>query len=515
MMEMINTKKQIDDMLVNIEELKFSDSKAALNMALNALELSKEMNYPQAESILLLKIGNIYGNMSEFAKAIDYITAAIPMLELYGLDYHLCTAFSNLGVIFSHIASYETSFDYFSKSAAIAKKCQFTDKLSIAYNNIGEVYKTLQDYEKALSYYEKSYEEDKKTGFTSCRCVYYMNFAEVYYMKADFENALKYAKIALEKTKSMKYDIALCEVYKIHALIYWKLNEYAEAGSFFAQALDMAEIKMMYNYKIDTLIYYHQFLIERGHTDLAIKALTEAYALAAANNMYEKSITICWHFTEIYERENDTESALKYYKLYIYYNQQRLKASINQITDGIELRAKTEEIKLQSEIDPLTGISNRRKFVQFFESEWERSIKQCQPISIIMLDIDCFKDFNDAYGHPEGDKCLISISSLLTGLLKKNYLLSRYGGDEFIAVLPKTSLADAAAFAETMRQAVLNEKIRHECSTVSDYVTITLGVASMVPSCDSLMDDFIKQADDALYKAKRNGRNRVTESVET
>ena len=510
-MDAMNEKKKIDEMINIVEELKYSDSKEALNIALYALEMSKEINYPQAESIFLLKLGNIHANMSEYAKAIEYILAAIQMLELYNMDYLLCTAYSSLGAIFSYLSSYETSFDFFNKSASIAKRFQFTDRLSIAYNNIGEVYKILQNYDMALQYYQKSYEEDNKTDFKSCKGVYYVNFAEVYYLRADYDKALEYIKIALENIKKWKYDIALCEVYKIQALVYWKLHNDVMAGDFFTQALDIAEKKLVYNYRIDILIYYHQFLVEQEQVNLAIMALTDAYNLASANN-HEKSLLICWHFTIIYESINDQESALKYYKLYIYHNQERSRERINQISDGIELRIRTEEIKLQSEIDALTGIPNRRKFVQFMNTEWEHSIKHGQSLSLIMIDIDYFKEYNDNYGHPEGDKCLISISKLLNDLLEKHYLLSRYGGDEFIAVLPQTSIKDAVAFAETMRQAVLNEKIRHNNSHVSDYVTITLGVASIIPTDDSKVDDFIKQADDALYNAKRQGRNKVISS---
>ena len=174
----------------------------------------------------------------------------------------------------------------------------------------------------------------------------------------------------------------------------------------------------------------------------------------------------------------------------------------------VVLRIKTEEIKLQSEIDSLTGIPNRRKFLQFLNTQWVYSNKHGYSLSLVMIDIDFFKEFNDNYGHPEGDKCLITIAKLLTALLEKKYFLSRYGGDEFFAVLPQTGRAEALAFAETMRQAVLDKKISHQHSSISDYVTITLGVVSIIPNDDLSVNDMIKYADDALYEAKRKGRNK-------
>lgn len=501
---------QIDEMIEKIKDLRFKDSKESLKIALDALELSKEANYPQAEAILLLNIGNIYSNISEYAKAIEYIVAAIPMLELYNLEYHFCSSFSVLGNIFYELSNYETAFDYYNKSIYIAKKYRFTDRLCIAYNNIGEIYKVLASYEKAQDFYQKSLDEDKKINFEACKGIAYLNLAEVNYFRGDYKNAFELVRTAFSFIKKYNYENIFCEVYKMYALIHWKLKDYEEASLNFSQALDMAEEKMAYNYKIDILIFYHEFLVEREQTESAIRALSDAYALATANNLHEKSRFICRHFTEIYERTGDYESALKYYRLYIAHDREQYKERIVQISEGIDLRMKTEEIKLQSEIDSLTGIPNRRKFLQFLDTQWDYCKKYGHPLSLIMIDIDFFKEFNDNYGHAEGDRCLIDIARLLTALLEKNQFLARYGGDEFFAVLPHTAAAEALAFAGTMRQAVLDARIRHGYSSIADFVTITLGVVSFVPEDGLSVNDFIKKADDALYMAKRQGRNKAT-----
>lgn len=509
-MDDVIVKNQIDEMIEKIEETRFSDSKTALDMSFEALALSRQKNYPQAEAILLLKIGSIYRNISEYEKAIEYVMLSFPLLELYNLDYHLCTAFISFGNIFFNLSYYETAFDYYNRSVYIAARYQFYDRLSMAYNNIGEIYKMLLDYDKALYYYKKSLDEDKRVGYKACKGFPYVNIAEINYLAGNYDEALRLIRIGDTMIKQYNYELLLCEVYKIYAQIYWKLKNSDKARDYFVQALKAADEKMAYDYKIGILISYHQFLVEKEQMGEAIEALTDAYTLSSANHLHEKSILICQYFTEIYEKKGDYETALKYYKLYIFHDREQYKQRISQISEGIELRIKTEEIKLQSEIDSLTGIPNRRKFFQFIKSEWERSIKYSYTLSIIMIDIDFFKEYNDNYGHPEGDKCLITIANLMTGLIDKNFLLSRFGGDEFIAVLPQTSITTAKAFAELLRQAVMNEKISHRCLLVSDYVTITLGVASVVPTEGMNLNDFIKQADDALYHAKRNGRNKVS-----
>lgn len=500
------TIEEIDDMIEGVERIIYADNKTALKDAFYAYELSKKVNYPQGEAILLLKIGFIYTHISQYKKGIEYIIQALSMLELYDLNYYIASAFIMLGNVFFELAYYENAFDYYNKSLFISNKYQYSDRINAAYNNIGEIYKMLNDYDNALRYCVKGLENDP---VKACNGIAHINLAEIYYFKGDYDIALETLPIALKLLTKYKYEIHFCEVYKIYALIYWKLKQYDKAGRYFAEAIAIADKKNVYFNKINILVYHHEFLLDINEHQKAIDNLFEAYTLAAANNIYEKTIQICSCLISIYEKLDDKESALKYYRLYVCHEKEQKKERINQITDGIELRIKTEEIKLQSEIDSLTGIPNRRKFVDFLGKQWENSKKYSQELSLIMLDIDFFKEFNDNYGHPEGDKCIREIANILNSLLDKRYLFSRYGGDEFVAVLPQTTIEVAHEHAEMMRKAILSARITHRHPESFGFVTITLGVASLIPTDDYSVSDFIKKADNALYKAKRKGRNIV------
>lgn len=500
------TIKQIDDMIESIERIIYSDNKKALKDAYCAYELSKKANYPQGEAILLLKIGFIYTNISQYKKGIDYIIQSLSMLELYNLNYYISSAFIMLGNVFFELAYYENAFDYYNKSLFVSKKYQYCDRISIAYNNIGEIYKMLNDYDNAKLYYERGLENDP---VKACKGIAHINLAEINYFKGNYETALEILPEALRLLTKHKYEIHFCEVYKIYAWIYWKLKQYEKAGHYFKEAIEVADRKSVYFNKINILIYYHEFLIDIKEYQKAVEILLDAYNLATANNIYEKTMQICYCLTSLYEKLGDNESALKYYRLYVLHEQEQKKERVNQITDGIELRIKTEEIKLQSEIDSLTGIPNRRKFLDYLRKQWEHSKKYSHWLSLIMLDIDYFKEFNDNYGHPEGDKCIRKIADILNNLLNKKYLFSRYGGDEFIAVMPQTTVEEAYEYAEMMRKAIIDARIKHQYSESGGFVTITLGVASIIPDEDCSVDDFIKKVDNALYQAKRKGRNIV------
>lgn len=187
------------------------------------------------------------------------------------------------------------------------------------------------------------------------------------------------------------------------------------------------------------------------------------------------------------------------------------KGSILVIAHDITDRKRAEELLQRlSSLDGLTEIANRRKLDEYLDREWKRAIRTRHPLSLIMCDIDFFKDYNDAYGHQKGDECLKKVAMTLCNKLRRpGDLVARYGGEEFAAILPDTEAGDAGLVAEALRTGVEALGITHSSSSISKVVTISLGVATLIPQRDSSPDQLIMAADQALYQAKRDGRNRV------
>ena len=174
-----------------------------------------------------------------------------------------------------------------------------------------------------------------------------------------------------------------------------------------------------------------------------------------------------------------------------------------------KLIAITQQLEVMAATDGLTGLSNRRKMKAEIEREWKRAVRASSSIALLMIDVDHFKLFNDRYGHPEGDEVLRSVARCLQeNVLRSSDAISRFGGEEFVALLPDTDEAGALATAERVRAGIEALQIPHECST-RGHVTISIGASVALPSIGEREAGLLKAADVALYEAKRAGRNRV------
>ncbi|WP_162462940.1 sensor domain-containing diguanylate cyclase [Paenibacillus psychroresistens] len=161
--------------------------------------------------------------------------------------------------------------------------------------------------------------------------------------------------------------------------------------------------------------------------------------------------------------------------------------------------------------DGLTGIGNRRYFDEMFVKDWAQCSRYSKPLSLVMMDIDYFKAYNDTYGHLGGDYCLKNVAQALTEVLKRpSDSLARYGGEEFVVILPDVHEEGALIVAERIRLAIEGLQIPHIQSKVSEFVTISLGVATISPNKSMDSQDLIHSADKALYTSKKAGKNRIS-----
>ena len=177
----------------------------------------------------------------------------------------------------------------------------------------------------------------------------------------------------------------------------------------------------------------------------------------------------------------------------------------------LEMQKRADELERLAKLDGLTGIANRRLVDERLTLEWQRLKRAKETLSIIMVDVDMFKAYNDYYGHQKGDECLFRVAHVIDSCLKRpSDLAGRYGGEEFIVILPNTNTPGAIEVAENIKKHLFEVNIEHAQSDVAPHLTLSFGIASCVPCEESSLDKLILSADKALYKAKRQGRNQIS-----
>lgn len=175
-----------------------------------------------------------------------------------------------------------------------------------------------------------------------------------------------------------------------------------------------------------------------------------------------------------------------------------------------ELTAANRKLEQLSMRDALTGIANRRNFDARLAETWSRQGRAGEPLALLLADADCFKALNDTAGHLRGDECLRRLARICERFaVDEHDLIARYGGEEFVLLLPGRTLEAAVAQGEAMRRAVAEEGLAHPASPLAPHVTISVGVAVLVPSADAVPEQLVAAADLAMYDAKTGGRNRV------
>lgn len=189
---------------------------------------------------------------------------------------------------------------------------------------------------------------------------------------------------------------------------------------------------------------------------------------------------------------------------------QRVRRLLREVQLSQQLEQANQELQRLASLDSLTQLANRRRFDVYLDQEWKRMARDKMPLSLIMGDVDFFKAYNDAYGHQAGDHCLQQLARAISLAAKRpSDLVARYGGEEFVVVLPNTDSEGALQVANEIQANLKALEIIHANSPASEYVTLSLGVATVIPSQETFAEILIAAADKALYQAKAEGHERI------
>ena len=248
-------------------------------------------------------------------------------------------------------------------------------------------------------------------------------------------------------------------------------------------------------------------------------ALGKWWDMMYPDPLYREEAQKHWHNAIEQAPQHHGEIVRKHYRLTMRDGSERIMSigglafdgyAMATFEDHTEQQQQREHLQQMAYIDGLTGIPNRRRFDETLQIEWRRCQRSERPLSILMLDIDDFKAYNDHYGHLAGDKCLQVVAATLHANANRGQdLVARYGGEEFVCLLPECHAQGALQKAEQLMQAILALQIPHTPSSVHSVLTVSMGVATIIPHPEQTAEHLLAHADANLYRAKQNGRNRV------
>ncbi len=535
------------------------EKEEAFNHLNSAIRIFAEIQNPELESDGLISNALWLKQEARYPEALDSITRAIELLETTGLKDYLANAYSIAGQCYYSTGLLDKSLDCYHSALKIYENLGL-DALAdeVTVDIIGASI-FLDERQKSIDY-AYQFINDGKPKTDSILARVYTNIALAYFIDQP-EEAIKIARKALtfannEKSVGIKVDaLSLLG----HSLIALEKNdeakEYLEQAKSIIEKHDLQEKKQQaYN---DLARYYY----EQGNLDKALEYVNKALPVAKSSENFIGQFVSYSTLHDIYEKMGEFKEADKYSQIIIEiihnrctYNlikeqkAQSIKYDLKVRNKEIELLKKEKSIrdlklsrqtlittfvasamllvtglalaifiayrnnakalKVEAQLsrqDPLTKLLNRRAIYEVLEVEIERFERNHSPFSLLIADIDCFKIFNDKYGHNCGDAMLLKISETLKNMVRKQDKVARWGGEEFLIILPETDSDGAANLAEKLRRSLEDSLIEHNSEKLG--ITMSFGVSQYIPNVD--IDSSIKAADEALYLAKKAGRNRV------
>lgn len=460
-----------------------NDFYQALDYALRAYSLEKEQHFSDELYYTCNLLGNVYRFLGVYDSAASYYMTALELKPSYQIQEKRCTILRYLAITYTEMNIIDYAADYAIEALQLAEL--INDE------------KLLADVQVAL-------------------CHIYLK-TEVY------KKALKLCDKSIESYKRLQDRKGLIRVYIIAGDLQCQTEQYDLSKIYYEKALFLSK-EIAYNYGLINSNYaLGQLLLKQDFTNRARNAMNEALRLAKRYTIQQPKVKIYYGLSALAERENDYESAYNLYKmatelneslnsrqhrelLYELQNKHNLNQKEEQLQSYVEqnqtLAELNRQLRMQIQLDPLTQLYNRRGLKHLltdFSFNGESALALC--------DIDKFKVINDTYGHQCGDYILIELAKVFKNLCPPSFKIARWGGEEFLIVMPNTTVTEAADFSNSLRERV--EEIAYTYRQHQIRLTMTFGVSSLIDS----FEQSVEIADKCLYFGKNSGRNKVIKDI--
>lgn len=520
-METKNLPQHVQEWMQEIEKNVVADNDRMMEFCDKLEQYAEEHNEGFLKGFSLFYRGfNRYLNarleqgMEDLSAALNYLISA----QAWGMAAH---TYNSMGNIADFQGDISLAIDCYIKGLSLALEHNIKGMEYNVRTNIANVYMGLDAYDRAVNMLLEcdrllenglSMPDGPRLAATANITNCYIHLGEL--EKA--ENSLNWLRKKYEEVPGTMTCLLICvlETQLYHA------SGNTEARDAAINRLEKLKLKSLDVYDALNELYRHcLLLLEIDKMDDFLSMVNRIETLAESPNAEKRVLDLrLTYYKKIGDNENLAKMAMKYYVVAGLRENERNKiVSHNIITrmslDEEERRRKEVEIsnlmlKQKSERDALTGMNNRYKFNELAELAFHRAHLNGTPLTVEILDIDCYKEFNDSYGHQAGDECLIQIANAIRSMEEYNGVhTARYGGDEFVIIYEEYGKKDVEKMVQRLKEKIHNLNIAHKGSTVCGHVTISQGLFHKIPSGGNKLWDFLYGADMALYAVKNRGKN--------
>ncbi|MCE5207915.1 MAG: diguanylate cyclase [Chloroflexi bacterium] len=524
-----------------VDELQKSDIPHAIEICIEAVELARQVNAKNdggnagEMADCLFHLAMLYARSGNYLKTISIISESLPLIEETKNRFLQARACNVTGVAYGSLGNYSEALDYFMRALKIFRELGDQCWEAGVLNNIGHLYWQLHNPTWALMYLKLSLDLAEKQTDKSLQGDICETLCAVYQDNDDCDTSLGYGLRALALYQETGNKHAEAEAYDSIGDVYQRQDASSKALEYYQKALELSQETGHNHEEIEALLRIGKYFIGQEQFDAARENLERALEIATRleikHNIYEchealmKLDKLCgdyqlalehsekhfYYYCQVHNEEQSVriqslaarfqlETMQKDAEIY------RLKNAALQ--DEINLRKKAQEnLRLHATKDHLTGLNNRYYFFELAEESYRQAETDNLPLSIIMIDTDNFKMVNDQYGHAAGDVVLQKLADTMQSSLRKGDIVARYGGDEFVILLPGTGASHASEVAERLRKMVDTQTFQVEQYQI--HISISMGISFYDRQMTENLRTMLKQADMAMYEAKQSGRNRV------
>ena len=472
-------------------------------------------------------MGETYYVLNDAERLFKYMTRALSCLDSTGQWELVARAYNIMAITSSNRGNAPIAMDYYLTGLSYCKKYQLELVELIINSNIGNLYMNCGQYKEAQTYIENAYQYIRRNlpneEYESYLLSIYVNLGKCYMKRNLLDKAYQYVERIEKECAKHLFGTELVELNCYKARLFQEMGRTAKRD----ECIDIIHKNIGKHIAImdlfDDLYEYCELLLEIGKDkelwdmagileDLAMQAklvnlqrrmISLKIRYYRKNNQNEEYLAAAGQYyamTEVMEKENQ----------YMVINMLNVRSSLERANERRRQMEQENELLLKkSETDPLTGIANRFRLNQVADEAFQKAFTDGNSLAMEILDVDYFKQYNDNYGHQEGDNCIIAIAEELKKLQNDQIFCARYGGDEFVVIYQGMSLEEVFEKSKELRSNIMERKIVHEYSKALPIVTISQGICWAVPRNENKSWDYLHVADTMLYQVKKKNRNGV------